>query len=490
MHSWRRLTLTVGLLVATIPAWGAREAFAQCLQVLPAVPVPQLNILSPRTIAWDSVRHESVFVTTAGETWAWDGSACTRRATFFEPFRTNPWFFAAAFDAARGQIVAFGGRTSDVNATDSPLTHVWNGQTWTQAASTGPAPRGGHAMAYDPVHQRVLLVGGFPTHENCSNYFGDTWAWDGTQWTMLVDSASGPGLRGDSSMAFDEDRGVLVLFGGYASTCTGSLGDTWEFDGTIWTNRTPTPPPASRPLPSFLTSMYYNPRAGCVELVAPSSSPSVWWWNGQQWQPRTFAGQPPTLSGSYTGATFDPIRGQAIVLLSNGFVRLGDGRATVAVVGPTEYVARVGGSIQFLNQMRVAATSAVSPITYQWRRNGQPITSRFGNVNTPNLMVPSTLLASDFGEYTCAVSTSCGTTISPPITLRMACPADLTNAVTGVPNWVDDAITIEDLLYFLSRFETGNVAVDLDNGSGMGTPDGGVDINDLLYFLTHFEAGC
>jgi hypothetical protein len=31
---------------------------------------------------------------------------------------------------------------------------------------------------------------------------------------------------------------------------------------------------------------------------------------------------------------------------------------------------------------------------------------------------------------------------------------------------------------------------DLDNGSGTGTPDGGVDINDLLYFLVRFEGGC
>ncbi len=31
---------------------------------------------------------------------------------------------------------------------------------------------------------------------------------------------------------------------------------------------------------------------------------------------------------------------------------------------------------------------------------------------------------------------------------------------------------------------------DLDDGSGTGTPDGGVDISDLLYFLVRFDAGC
>ncbi len=31
---------------------------------------------------------------------------------------------------------------------------------------------------------------------------------------------------------------------------------------------------------------------------------------------------------------------------------------------------------------------------------------------------------------------------------------------------------------------------DLDDGSGTGTPDGGVDINDLLFFLARYEGGC
>ena len=31
---------------------------------------------------------------------------------------------------------------------------------------------------------------------------------------------------------------------------------------------------------------------------------------------------------------------------------------------------------------------------------------------------------------------------------------------------------------------------DLDDGSSLGNPDGGVDINDLIYFLRRFEQGC
>jgi len=70
----------------------------------------------------------------------------------------------------------------------------------------------------------------------------------------------------------------------------------------------------------------------------------------------------------------------------------------------------------------------------------------------------------------------------------IACAADLDNGSgNGTP---DGGVDINDLLYFLAEFEAGSTNADLDNGSGNGTPDGGVDINDLLFFLAHFEAGC
>jgi len=70
------------------------------------------------------------------------------------------------------------------------------------------------------------------------------------------------------------------------------------------------------------------------------------------------------------------------------------------------------------------------------------------------------------------------------------CHADLDNGGgTGNP---DGGVDINDLLYYLSAFEAGTPAADLDNDGdpAQGTPDGGVDINDLLFFLARFEAGC
>jgi hypothetical protein len=84
-------------------------------------------------------------------------------------------------------------------------------------------------------------------------------------------------------------------------------------------------------------------------------------------------------------------------------------------------------------------------------------------------------------------------TDSAPVTLRFQvtpppCPADLDDGSgTGTP---DGGVTIDDLLYYLSIFADGTVAADLDDGSGTGMPDGGVTIDDLLFFLDHFANGC
>jgi hypothetical protein len=68
------------------------------------------------------------------------------------------------------------------------------------------------------------------------------------------------------------------------------------------------------------------------------------------------------------------------------------------------------------------------------------------------------------------------------------CQADLDNGSgTGTP---DGGVTIDDLLYYVDVFGAGTTAADLDDGSGTGRPDGGVTIDDLLYFLGHFAAGC
>ena len=67
-------------------------------------------------------------------------------------------------------------------------------------------------MAYDAARGQVVLFGGYG---NISEY-GDTWVWDGTNWTQKSPAIS-PSLRESHAMAYDAARGQVVLFGGVGS---------------------------------------------------------------------------------------------------------------------------------------------------------------------------------------------------------------------------------------------------------------------------------
>jgi WD40 repeat protein len=68
------------------------------------------------------------------------------------------------------------------------------------------------------------------------------------------------------------------------------------------------------------------------------------------------------------------------------------------------------------------------------------------------------------------------------------CVADVDDGTgTGTP---DGGITIDDLLFYVAIYADGDTRADVDNGSGTGQPDGGVTIDDLLYYLVRYDTGC
>ena len=75
-----------------------------------------------------------------------------------------------------------------------------------------------------------------------------------------------------------------------------------------------------------------------------------------------------------------------------------------------------------------------------------------------------------------------------PCFTRPGCIADVDDGTgTGTP---DGGVTIDDLIYYLGIYSDGNSAADVDDGTGTGVPDGGVTIDDLLYFLFRYGEGC
>ncbi len=159
---------------------------------------------------------------------------------------------------------------------------------WTQVQDFGPAPRYGHALAFDTQNSCVVLFGGnaLVTGTNASTALaGDTWGWDGDNWTQLNDI--GPSPRQMFAMAFDRNRNRLVLFGGL--TGSASSGETWEWDGQNWTQVSETGPKAR-----ILHAMAFDSSKNLVTLYGgqlqqgdPAQETSflndTWDWNGQNW---------------------------------------------------------------------------------------------------------------------------------------------------------------------------------------------------------------
>ena len=157
---------------------------------------------------------------------------------------------AMAYDAARGQAVLFGGY-DDIDTLNLGDTWVWDGANWTQKNPVNsPAPRLGAAMSYDAAHAQVVLFGGTQVFADGSFLdLNDTWLWDGSNWTKASPQTS-PSVREFPSMAYDAAHSQVIMFGGttgnFPSNCTSALSDTWAWDGKNWTKLAPVDSPPGR----------------------------------------------------------------------------------------------------------------------------------------------------------------------------------------------------------------------------------------------------
>jgi len=77
-------------------------------------------------------------------------------------------------------------------------------------------------MTYDSGRGVTVLFGGDAGY----TVYDDTWEWDGTNWTQRS-PANKPTMRQDQALAYDSGRGVTVLFGGHEPYTV--LDDTWEY---------------------------------------------------------------------------------------------------------------------------------------------------------------------------------------------------------------------------------------------------------------------
>lgn len=129
-------------------------------------------------------------------------------------------------------------------------TWTWNGTDWTNTGSTlidaaGPLPgRVNHVMSYDGYN--VMLYGG-QGDSATSGVAQDTWVWNGTSWSKKSPATVPFGRYKAEACRLTTTSNIAVMFGGFGGA-NSFLNETWEWDGYLqnWSLQAPATSPPGR----------------------------------------------------------------------------------------------------------------------------------------------------------------------------------------------------------------------------------------------------
>jgi hypothetical protein len=249
-----------------------------------------------------------------------------------------------SFDSARGEIVFFGAAYSAAAfnssggppqpGTVSPETWTWKQGTWRlRAPAISPPARTSAGMAYDESHHEVVLFGGqnavAPVAGQGLPPLKDTWTWDGSTWTQQSPSSSPPAAVGPM-LAFDVKLQKVV------AVVSPSFGDsptqTWVWDGRNWAqlNLNPEVPGARYGQMAYDSAnaslVIFGGHWTCSGPGQCTEDPDTWTFDGASWTRHPGASSGPAARDFAAMAT-DPSRGSVLLFgggFSNSFDALSD----------------------------------------------------------------------------------------------------------------------------------------------------------------------
>lgn len=254
------------------------------------------------------------------DTWRWDGTAWTRLMPSSFPDKRT--LHAMVYDSVRNRAVLCGGKdeTDSLEDTWELAGDQWIARTGPSSEERSPEARSWHALAQDEDRGVTVLFGGAYGASDGSNvYLQDTWEWDGTNWVDRTPAAGEPLPLGRMSPAlgYDRVRKRVVLHGGVDDY--GPFDDTWEWDGARWKERTPSDPLAS-PGYRYGHAMAFDDQEGEMVLYGGTDSTymgwvsfeDTWLWDGQIWRPARYTGNPPS-GRCYHAMAYDQTRKRVVL---------------------------------------------------------------------------------------------------------------------------------------------------------------------------------
>ncbi|MBI1849135.1 MAG: IPT/TIG domain-containing protein [Planctomycetes bacterium] len=271
-----------------ISSLAAAPAVAQ-LNWVQRADVPTLTTATSAT-AYDSNRSR-VMLFNAGALSEWDGGVWVARVAATQP--TVGTSHAMTYDSIRSRLVLL---VSDQNLLTSSIWE-WSGTNWV-GPQAAPFFAPDAALAFDPTRARTMLLVG-----------QQMWEWDGASWSQPMPAMS-PSARTGYGLTYDSSRQRIVLFGG--GTCGQMLDDQWEWDGSTWT---PVSQPATRPAPRAGQGLAYDSARQKLILFGGTidcqANGETWEWDGSTWTPAA-PGGPGARTG--VGLLYDPTRQRTVLV--------------------------------------------------------------------------------------------------------------------------------------------------------------------------------
>ena len=190
---------------------------------------------------------------------------------------------------------------------------------WKLVSTNGPGGRYESGVCYDSNRGVTVMFGG----SDFDGLLNDTWEWNGSKWTQTATTGAVPGMRSMAYFAYDPDRKVTLMYGGYGSGVNGAMNaETWEYSAGKWTQMNVQGPSGRQG-----GGMAYDPVHHVMVLFGGSTVRDgsgvvnqTWTWNGSQWALVSTSGPAPRFNFSMT---YDTVR-QRVVLFGGSDANLNE----------------------------------------------------------------------------------------------------------------------------------------------------------------------
>ncbi len=371
--------------------------------------------------------------------------------------------------------------TSGVAAPLAPLAVA--GQ-WVDLGIAGPPARWQTAAAYDPVRAVVVLYGGRSAAGSNTN---DTWEFDGTAWTQRTPTGTPLALRGHA-MYFDASINETFLYGGITSG-TNPTGQAYFYNGSRWNATLGAISPGSRLYPAIVwdparnTGMICGGSTGSVSLTDT-------WTSVPAWALKASSGL-----GQRAGHTlfFDPSINKSVThggASNNTFTLLWNGTSwefgpfsgpASRWIAASAYDAGRARGVLFGGGLAPGSTAgAVSNETWEWNGSSWSLVDSSGPASGQGAVM---FYHAGVGKlFLYGGADAAGTPSGSTYVWTTSAPCyPNCDASTAAP-----LLTAGDFTCFLTKFRAGDAYANCDGNTDAPT----LSAADFTCFLTRFRAGC